>query len=480
MSNGQNKVQSKVQKASVTLLLRYAAQEPLERLPAMLSLAEKLDRSGQYAQQIALFREALLDKDSLWHGFVQRLVDEVDARLIRKLVECFMVNASLEGGAKNKEAEERYGCNIPWAILMDPTSACNLTCVGCWAAQYGGRNNLSWETLDSIVRQGKELGVYFYLFSGGEPLVRKPDILRLCQEHQDCYFFAFTNGTLVDERFCEDLLRVGNLALAFSIEGDEPSTDMRRGQGTYQKVITAMERMKAHRLLFGYSTCYHRYNTESVGSDEFIDDMIGRGCRFAWNFTYMPVGKEARTDLLATPEQRAWMYRRIHEIRETKPLFALDFWNDGEHVGGCIAGGRRYLHINAAGDVEPCAFIHYSNVNIHEVSLLEALCSPLFLAYRRGQPFNSNHLRPCPLLDNPEALKRMVRESGAHSTDMEAPEDVGALCAKTSCAARDWAAMAEKLAAGGKPVAEAEGLATGEELATGDRHAAGEELAMAS
>jgi len=159
----------------------------------------------------------------------------------------------------------------------------------------------------------------------------------------------------------------------------------------------------------------------------------------------MPIGKDAVLNLLAAPEQRAYMYRRIREIRASKPIFAMDFWNDGEFTQGCIAGGRCYLHINAAGDVEPCAFVHYSNVNIHDVTLLEALRSPLFMAYRRRQPFNHNHLRPCPVLDNPEAILEMVNESGAKSTDMEAPEDVDVLSAKTTEAAERWAITAERL-----------------------------------
>jgi len=421
------------------------ADDPLEKLPKIIELAEKLDKDNMHATQIKAVREILSDENNVWYTFVKNLVQEVDKKLFKKFVECFIINANFEGYARGREIERKYDCNVPWAILMDPTSACNLSCTGCWAAQYGSRHNLSYETLDSICRQGKELGIYFYIFSGGEPLVRKKDIIRLCEAHQDCYFFAFTNGTLVDDELCEDMLRVGNFALAFSIEGDEEATDMRRGKGTYRKVIEAMERMKAHRLLFGYSTCYHRYNTESVGSDAFVDDMIARGCRFAWNFTYMPVGKDARLDLIATPEQRAYMYRRINEIRATKPIFAMDFWNDGEYADGCIAGGKRYLHINAAGDVEPCAFIHYSNVNIHDVSLLDALRSPLFMAYRRRQPFNGNMLRPCPLLDNPEMLREMVKESGARSTDMEAPEDVDVLCGKTAPAARAWAETADRL-----------------------------------
>ncbi|HHW30080.1 MAG TPA: radical SAM protein [Clostridiaceae bacterium] len=436
---------SVIQKTALNILLNYLSENPMEKLPKIFDIAEKLDRGNLHATQINAVRDVLLDDNSVWRTFVEKLFQEVDVKLIKKFVECFVVNANFIGYERGRTIEEKYDCNVPWAILMDPTSACNLSCTGCWAAQYGNKNNLSYETLDSICRQGKELGIFFYIFSGGEPLVRKKDIIRLCKEHQDCYFFAFTNSTLVDDELCEEMLKVGNFALAFSIEGDEEATDMRRGKGTYRKVIEAMERMREHKLLFGYSTCYHRYNTESVGSDEFVDDMIARGCRFSWNFTYIPVGKDARTDLIATPEQRAYMYRRINEIRQTKPIFAMDFWNDGEYANGCIAGGKRYLHINAAGDVEPCAFIHYSNVNIHNATLLDALRSPLFMAYRKNQPFNNNLLRPCPLLDNPEMLAKMVKESGAKSTDMEAPEDVDVLIAKTIEAAKAWAEVADSL-----------------------------------
>jgi MoaA/NifB/PqqE/SkfB family radical SAM enzyme len=425
--------------------MNYLLSNPLQKLPSIFAFAEKFDRNNLHSSQIQMFRELLLDENSVWRSFFEDSLRNLDKKLLKKLVECFLMNAILEGQGRQSAAEDKYDCNIPWAILLDPTSACNLSCTGCWAAMYGNKHNLSYEVLDSICRQGKDLGTYFYIFSGGEPLVRKKDLIRLCEAHPDCYFSAFTNGTLVDDAFCEDLLRVGNFALTFSIEGDEAATDMRRGKGTYRKVVDAMERMRTHKLLFGCSTCYHRYNTESVGSDEFVDDMISRGCRYSWNFTYIPIGKEARVDMLATPEQREYMYRRVREIRKTKPIFAMDFWNDGEYTNGCIAGGRRYLHINAAGDVEPCAFVHYSNVNIHDTTLLDALRSPLFMAYRKHQPFNHNHLRPCPLLDNPDMLAAMVKESRAKSTDMQSPEEVKELCAKTSLAAKKWGVAAERI-----------------------------------
>ena len=280
---------------------------------------------------------------------------------------------------------EVHQCNIPWLILMDPTSACNLHCTGCWAAEYGHKLNLTYEEMDSIITQGKELGIYFYMYTGGEPLVRKKDIIRLCEKHYDCEFHAFTNGTLVDDEFCEEMRRVGNLSLSISLEGFEEVNDMRRGEGVFDKVMAAMDRLKKYGLIFGTSICYTRKNIETVTSDEFLDMIIGKGCRFTWYFHYMPVGNDAAPDLLPTKEQREYMYHRVREIRGAtggKPIYAMDFQNDGEFVGGCIAGGRNYCHINANGDVEPCVFIHYSSANIREVTLLEALKQPLFMAYR--------------------------------------------------------------------------------------------------
>ena len=148
---------------------------------------------------------------------------------------------------------------------------------------------------------------------------------------------------------------------------------------------------------------------------------------------------------MVTPGQREHLYRFVRKMRQEKPLFTLDFQNDGEFVGGCIAGGRRYLHINAAGDVEPCVFAHYANANIRESSLLDALKSPLFMAYHDGQPFNDNLLRPCPILENRNMLAEMVERTGAHSTDLQAKESARDLCAKCSRSIEEWAPVAERL-----------------------------------
>lgn len=253
------------------------------------------------------------------------------------------------------------------------------------------------------------------------------------------------NGTLIDDAFADEMLRVKNLVPAISIEGFEEATDFRRGEGTYRKVIEAMTRLKERKLLFGISCCYTSKNVEVIGSEEYFDSMIDMGAKFAWLFTYMPIGAAAVPELIATAEQRKFMYEQIHKFRKTKPLFTMDFWNDGDAVGGCIAGGRGYCHINANGDMEPCAFIHYSDSNIKEKTLLECYQSPLFMAYRRNQPFNDNMLRPCPVLDNPGRLTQIVEESGARSTDLESPERACDYCNRCVPAAEKWVPVADEL-----------------------------------
>lgn len=430
-------------------VLKMIRTEPETNIPKLMDWVDRVIPKHVLGDSRDVIREIIDNPDNVWYKFLLSLWDDIEEECRVTFFNNFILNSALIGRQRQEKFKAEHGCNVPWAILMDPTSACNLNCIGCWAAEYGKKMNMSIDELDSIITQGKEMGTYMYIYSGGEPLMRKKDILRLCEKHDDCMFLAFTNGTLIDEEFADAMLRVKNFVPAISIEGDAAGTDARRGIGTYDKVIKAMAILKKRKLIFGASLCYTSKNVEVLGREEYFDFLIDQGCKFAWYFTYMPVGVGAPTDLIATAAQREYMYRQIRKFRSNsqtaKPLFTMDFWNDGEYIRGCIAGGRYYLHINANGDIEPCAFIHYSDCNIREHTLLEAYKRPLFTAYKEGQPFNRNYLRPCPLLDNQGALADMVHRSGAHSTDMAQKEDVDNLTAKCKPAADNWEPVANRL-----------------------------------
>ncbi len=429
-------------------LFKYIYKSPEKNMLKLVRLGKTLTRGMYPESTFTKPIEIISDKDNIWHRFLFRGLEEIDPDFLRKAVLTFGIDLGLNGTSTLRRRREEEKCNIPWVILMDPTSACNLNCKGCWACEYGYKSNLSLDEMRKIVRESKALGTHFFMFTGGEPLIRKKDILTLASENSDCLFLAFTNGTLVDDEFCEDLKKCGNFGLALSIEGDEAVNDDRRGDGAYKKTLDAMKLLKKHKCLFGTSVCYTSKNYASVTSDEFYDLMIENGARYAWYFHYMPVGSTADTDLLLTPEQREHVYRAIREKRNSKtgkPIFTVDFQNDAEFVGGCIAGGRNYFHVNSEGDAEPCVFIHYSDSNIREKSVLECLKSPLFRKYYQGQPFNDNMLRPCPMLENPQALRNIVNATGAKSTNLMKAESAEELCSKCDLYAENWAPKAKEI-----------------------------------
>lgn len=429
-------------------LFKYVYKNPQKNMLRLVRVAKIAAKNMYPASTFTTPIDIISNKDNIWHDFLFNGLEDIDKELFTNIALTFAIDAGYDGTSTLRANRDKLGCNIPWVVLMDPTSACNLKCKGCWAAEYGHKSNLSLDEMRKIIRESRELGTHFFMFTGGEPMVRKKDLITLADEFGDCIFLTFTNGTLVDDEFCLELKRVKNMALALSIEGTQETTDARRGDGTYGKVLEAMKLLKKHKCVFGTSVCYTSANYMAVTSDEFYDMEIENGAKFAWYFHYMPIGADADTALLLTPSQREHVYRAIRDKRNSKtgkPIFTVDFQNDAEFVGGCIAGGRNYFHVNSEGDVEPCVFIHYSDSNIREKSILECLKSPLFYQYYKGQPFNDNMLQPCPMLENPQALRKIIKKTGAKSTNLITPESADALCSKCDSYADLWAPKAKEI-----------------------------------
>jgi MoaA/NifB/PqqE/SkfB family radical SAM enzyme len=344
----------------------------------------------------------------------KRFFNEASKNCGKKMIENFMINVCIKGSNRRNEVENEHGISVPALIVISPSMACNLNCYGCYAGEYAKskENMLSRETMSRILREAKELGIYFITITGGEPFFYPP-LFDLFAEHNDMYFQIYTNGTLIDKDVARRLAEVGNAFPCISVEGFEKETDARRGKGAFARVIAAMQNLKEAGALYGYSATVTRDNNEFLVSDEFVDFYIQQGCFLGWYFNYVPIGRKPDVNLMPTPEQRDYRRNRLDDMRRNKPIFLADFWNDGHLVGGCIAGGRDYFHINNKGDVEPCVFCHFTVDNIHQKSLFEVLCSDFFKAIQKRQPYTTNHLRPCMLIDNPQVIRDVVRECGA-------------------------------------------------------------------
>ena len=441
-------IQRKAVEAIVDVMLNKFDKDREKAYKEILDLIRQFWGKNFSEEAYEKVLKAMQDPNNKWMRYINRILDETDKNVAKVTLMNLGFEAFIRGTKTIRKNREIYNCNIPWLILFDPTSACNMHCKGCWSGTYGHKYSLTFEDMDKIVTEGKALGTYLYMLTGGEPTVRMKDIFRLAEKHHDAYFALYTNSTLIDEEMCKEVVRLGNITFMLSIEGTPETNDARRGDGHYAAVMKAMDLLKKHGIIFGTSICYTRENIEAVTSDEFFKMISEKGARFGFYFHYMPVGNNAVPELMPTVEQRKYMIDRIRFVRSMESdieFYPMDFQNDGDYVGGCIAGGRNYFHINSAGDAEPCVFIHFSNANIHDSSILEILQSPLFMAYHKGQPFNRNHLRPCPMLENPELLQKMVHETGAHGTNLESPESVEHLCDKCKSYADTWKPEAEEI-----------------------------------
>jgi MoaA/NifB/PqqE/SkfB family radical SAM enzyme len=405
-----------IKKYAITRMLRYASHQSDENIIKMIDIANKyFIKSEKVRWEAEKIRRIFVE-----HQPGAQLAKNTFSRISKQSLDCviqnFFINAAVIGRQRQEQLRKELNIWMPWFFVISPTAKCNLTCVGCYAGNYSKQEDLSFELADRIFNEAKDLGIYFVTVSGGEPFMW-PHLLDIMEKHHDMFFQIYTNGTLITKDVANRLGKLGNAAPAISIEGFEKETDARRGEGTFKRIMEAMDNLRNAGVPFGFSATPTKLNIETLMSDEFIDLMIEKGCSIGWFFQYVPIGRKPDVSLMATPEQRFRLRRRSIEIRNTKPIFIGDFWNDGPYVGGCICGARQagYFHINCHGDVEPCVFLQFSVDNIKDKKLIDVIQSPFFKAFQDAQPYreNNNLLTPCALIDNPQVLRDIVTKFNA-------------------------------------------------------------------
>ncbi len=354
-------------------------------------------------------------QEYMTHGVERVVADAIKATLKDPKESLFMAKfaAASKSASKKRRIAEDQGEHIPPFLIASITSKCNLHCAGCYSRCNNATvdkepvSQLSSEEWFKIFDEADELGISFILLAGGEPMLRR-DIIEEAGKKSGILFPIFTNGTYMAEKYFDLLDKCRNLIPIMSIEGNKETTDKRRGVGIYDKLISNMDELHRRGLIFGASVTVTTQNIKEVTSDEFLKKLSDRGCKAVIYVEFVPVTDES-TELAPGEEEREYLRNEISRLRRDCPeMVYIAFPGDEKSSGGCVAAGRGFFHINSHGGAEPCPFSPYSDVNIKNTSLREALHSPLFMALRNGDILMDDHDGGCVLYEKKEEVEKLL------------------------------------------------------------------------
>jgi MoaA/NifB/PqqE/SkfB family radical SAM enzyme len=366
---------------------------------------------------------------------VYDLCDSTLSSMLNIVVKELFLNKKLRM-QKSEQFKAEHGFETPSFIVISPSRACNLRCTGCYADSNEKVCTLDWDLVNQIVQDARELwGVQFVVVSGGEPLAYRSNgkgILDIVEQNPETFFMMYTNGTLIDDDVAARMAKLGNILPAISLEGWQEKTDQRRGEGVFDQVMQAMDRLFEAGVLYGVSLTATRQNAEEILSDEFIEFLYKeKHVVIGWIFQYMPIGRAFTTNLMPTPEQRLAMWQQSWKLIREKRTFIADFWNHGTLVDGCLSAGGHdnggYFYIDWNGNVTPCVFVPFSPVNVNDIysrggNLNTIYDTPFFQRIRNWQKHETdgNLLMPCLIRDHHKDLRGFIREYEPDAIDSNA------------------------------------------------------------
>ncbi len=349
---------------------------------------------------------------------VERVVGDIVKATFRNPREsAYMAKFALasRNASRKRQKADAAGEHVPPFLIASITSQCNLHCAGCYSRCNHATvdaepvRQLTAEEWLRIFDEADDLGVSFILLAGGEPMIRR-DIIEAAGKHPNILFPIFTNGTFMDERYFELFDKCRNLIPVMSIEGEKETTDARRGKGVYEQLISNMNALSQRGLIFGASVTVTTQNVREVSSDAFLKKLSDRGCKAVIFVEFVPVTDDSR-ELAPGDEEREYLNREIERLRrEHQEMVYIAFPGDEKSTGGCVAAGRGFFHINSHGGAEPCPFSPYSDINVRDTSLKEALRSPLFRALQSEGLLNDDHAGGCVLYEKRAQVEALLNK----------------------------------------------------------------------
>ncbi len=310
---------------------------------------------------------------------------------------------------------EKEGVHVPPYLIASIASQCNLHCMGCYARAGGvcdahhAEQEMDAGQWERIFKEAAQLGVSFILLAGGEPLLRK-DVIETAARFKRMVFPVFTNGTMITGNNLTLFDQNRNIIPVLSIEGSAEETDSRRGEGVSAVVDEAMKRLNRLNILFGVSVTVTNRNKYKVTDARFLRKLSHRGCGLVFFVEYVPA-ESGTEELVLSPDACKVLNDRVGYLRrKLKQMIIVSFPGDEEKMGGCLAAGRGFFHINPSGGAEPCPFAPFSKLSLKDTPILEVLKSDYFEKLRELELNAKTHKGGCTLFEILDQVEQLASQ----------------------------------------------------------------------
>ena len=322
-----------------------------------------------------------------------------------------------------EQRQQRGEPFFPAFNMISVTEACNLACSGCWVSQ-GGRKHLTTEQIDGIIRESKRHGSRFFGILGGEPLLYK-GLLDLFQQHSDCYFQLFTNGTLLTDDVAQQLRRAGNVTPLISIEGLEEESDRRRQSNeVYLRTLRGVRACRKAGLIFGVAASICKGNYDELVTRQHIERVAREGAAYLWYYIYRPVGAAPHPEQALSAEQIRGLRQFLVRERLNAPVALIDVYWDDKGQAICPGATGMSHHVSPSGAIEFCPAIQMATdfLNADASNMTQLYADSQYLADMRHQIAQAT--RGCIIMENPQLMAKIiqgyeVRETTTRGTAME-------------------------------------------------------------
>jgi hypothetical protein len=382
---------------------------------------------------------ACCQQDGCHHRFLRQYLDLGSSPSARAFVTAYLARQGRRRTAQLLDAYLRMAlCGVvrhellqrrrarhaePAAVLVEaqlaPYPDCNQSCVGCYSEGERQGTAPDRKRLAALVDEAAACGAWaIHVVGKGEPFLSPERGLELCAvvaARPHLLFTIATNGTCFSPELGRALAKLGNVLLLVSIDGPKAVHDARRGPGSFEAVSRALELMRAHRLLFGFSCMVSATNHRQVTEPAFVGAMARAGCAIGVFSRYFPLSPSHWQELLLTGESLASYRAAFERLRRQPELPLLDFDEVEAHTG-CLARAGISVYLDGlTGQVAPCIRAPFAPPECRidperPGGLGRALGHPFFVGYRAGA------LGPeeCCARDHGQSLGRLADELARH------------------------------------------------------------------